>query len=81
MKLLEQILGELGADLTSSLVLVPGKCCYIKSVKTVCDLTPALITVAAAKFKVTLEGENMEVGEYFQGDLLVNGNVRGVKID
>lgn len=81
MKLLEQILSELGADSTKSITLVPGYCCYLKNVKAVKSFSSSLISLAVGKLAVTLEGDNMEVGEYFQGDLLVKGNVKGVKID
>ncbi len=81
MKLLEQILNELGYDTAKSVTLVPGSCCYLKNVKTISSFTPGLIVVTAGKLTITLEGENMEVGEYFEGDLLVNGSVKGVKID
>lgn len=80
MKLLEQILSELGADGAKSITLVPESCCYLKSVKSVASFSPSKIAVKVGKLDVTVEGENMEIGGYFEGDLIVRGRVTGVKI-
>ncbi len=81
MKLLEQLLAEYGADVTKSITLVPGFCCFICGVKTITSFSPENITVAAGKLKVTVLGAGMEVGSYFEGDLMVKGDVRGITID
>lgn len=81
MKLVEQILGELGVDTLKSITLVPGVCCYMKSVKTVLSFSPQTIVLAVGKKSVTIEGDDMEVGKYFEGDILINGNVRSVRIE
>lgn len=81
MKLLEQILNEMGADTLNSITLIPASCCYLKSVKAVVDFSPERIVLAVGKKRVTLEGENMLLGEFFEGDLIVKGDVRGIKID
>ena len=81
MKLLEQILNEMGADTLKSITLVPGSCCYLKSVKSVVDFSPERIALSVGKKRVTLEGEDMLLGEFFEGDLLVKGDIRVIKID
>ena len=81
MKLLEQILNEMGADTLKSITLIPNSCCYLKSVKYVVDFSPERIVLAVGKKRVTLEGENMLLGEFFEGDLLVKGDIRVIKID
>lgn len=81
MKLLEQLLSEMGADTLKSITLVPGACCYLKSVKSIVDFSPERIVLAVGKKRVTLEGENMLLGEFFEGDLIVKGDIRVIKID
>lgn len=81
MKLLEQLLNEMGADTLKSITFIPGHCCYLKSVKGVVDFSPERIVLAVGKKRVALEGENMLLGEFFEGDLIVKGDVRGVKVD
>lgn len=81
MKLLEQILNEMGADTLKSITLVPGTCCYLKSVKSVIDFSTERIALAIGKKRVTLEGQNMYVGEFFEGDLIIKGDVKVIKID
>lgn len=81
MKLLEQILNEMGADTLKSITLVPGTCCYLRSVKSVVDFSAERIVLAVGKKRVMLEGTDMLLGEFFEGDLLVNGDIKGIKID
>ncbi len=81
MKLLQQILSELGADLSASVTLVPGSCCYLKGVKTILSFSPELITLSAGKLTLSVGGEDMQVGGYFEGDLLIKGAVREVKVE
>lgn len=81
MKLLEQILNEMGADTLKSITLIPNSCCYLKSVKSVVDFSPERMVLAVGRKRVTLEGENMLLGEFFEGDLVVKGEIRVIKID
>lgn len=81
MKLLEQILSELGVDTLKSITLVPGSCCYLKSVKSVAEFSSEKIELKVGKTTVMVEGVDMSIGEYFEGDILIKGNVKGVKID
>lgn len=81
MKLLEQILNEMGADTLKSITLIPNSCCYLKSVKSVVDFSPERMVLAVGKKRVTLEGDNMLLGEFFEGDLMVKGDIRVIKID
>lgn len=81
MKLIEQIMQELGADMLKSITLVPNSCCYVKSVKSVTEFSAERVVLAVGKTLVTVEGEGLQLGEYFEGDAFVRGKVRGVKID
>lgn len=81
MKLLEQILNEMGADTLKSITLIPNSCCYLKCVKSVVDFSPERMVLAVGKKRVTLEGADMLLGEFFEGDLIVKGDIRMIKID
>ena len=81
MKLLEQLLNEMGADTMQAITLVPGHCCYLKSVKSVLEFSEQKIELRVGKRHITVEGDGMQIGEYFEGDILIKGAVRGIKID
>lgn len=81
MKLLEQILADLGADMAHSVTFVPGVCCYVRGVKTVVEFTPQKVIIVSGKNRLFVEGEGLTVGKYFEGDLLINGGIRGVGIE
>lgn len=81
MKLIEQILNEMGADGLKSITFIPGECCYLKSVKSVISFSPAKIELSVGNSSVAVAGEGLTVGEYFEGDLLIKGNVRSVGIE
>lgn len=81
MKLLQQLLNEMGADTLKSITLIPDSCCYLKSVKSVVDFSPERIVLKVGKSSVTVEGNDMTLGEFFEGDLIIKGGVKGVKID
>lgn len=81
MKLLEQILSELGADTLKSFSVVPGFGGYFRSIKGVAEYTPERIVLALKKNKITVEGENLTLARYFEEDLLIRGGISGVKID
>ena len=81
MKLLEQILSEMGADTLKCITLIPGSCCYLKSIKSVTEFSAEKIELRVGKMRVTVEGAEMQIGEYFEGDMLIKGDVRGIKID
>ncbi len=81
MKLLEQILSELGADTLKSFSVVPGFGGYFRSIKGVAEYSSEKIVLALKKNKITIEGENLTLGKYFEEDLLIKGKITGVKID
>lgn len=81
MKLLEQILSELGADTLKSFSVVPGFGGYFRSVKGVAEYSSCRIVLSLKKIKITVEGEDLTLGKYFEQDLLIRGNITGVKID
>ncbi len=81
MNLLEQILSELGADTLKSFTVVPGFGGYFRSVKTVAEFSPQRVVLLLRRGAVTLEGEGLEVAKYFEGDALIRGEVKEIKIE
>lgn len=81
MKLLEQIMEELGADTLKSFTIVPRFGGYFRSIKSISEYTPQKIVLRLKKFDLTLVGENMQVGKYFEEDLFIKGDIKGIQID
>lgn len=81
MKLLEQILSELGADTLKSFSIVPDFGGYFRSVKGVVEYSSERIVLALKKNKITVVGESLTLGKYFEEDLLIKGKISGVEID
>lgn len=81
MKLLEQILNELGADTLKSFSIIPDFGGYFRSVKGVSEYSPQKITLLLKKSHLIIEGENLTLGKYFEEDLFIKGKITGVKLD
>ena len=81
MKLLEQILSELGADTLKSFSIVPEFGGYFRSVKGVLEYSSEKIVLSLKRNRITVVGENLTLGKYFEEDLLINGKITGVEID
>ena len=81
MKLLEQILSELGADTLKSFSIIPDFGGYFRSVKGVAEYSAEKVVLALKKNRITVVGENLTLGKYFEEDLLIKGKISGVEID
>ena len=81
MKLLEQILGELGGDTLKAFTVVPDFGGYFRSIKGVSEYSSVKVVLSLKKNRITVEGENLTLGKYFEEDLLIKGKITGVKID
>ena len=81
MKLLEQILSERGADTLKSFSIIPDFGGYFRSVKGVTEYSSEKIVLSLKKNKITVIGENLTLGKYFEEDLLIKGKISGVQID
>ena len=81
MKLLEQILSELGADTLKSFSIIPDFGGYFRSIKGVVEYSSERIVLALKKNRITVTGENLTLGKYFEEDLLIKGKLKGVQID
>ena len=81
MKLLDQILSELGADTLKSFSIIPDFGGYFRSVKGVAEYSSEKVVLTLKKNKITVLGENLTLGKYFEEDLLIKGKIAGVQID
>lgn len=81
MKLLEQILGELGADTLKAFTVVPSFGAYFRSVRAIGAYSPAKIILLIRRMTVTVEGENLEVGKYFEEDVFIRGSIKEIHIE
>ena len=81
MKLLEQILSELGADTLKSFSIIPDFGGYFRSIKGVAEYSSEKVVLALKKNRITVTGENLTLGKYFEEDLLIKGKITGVQID
>jgi hypothetical protein len=81
MKLLQQILDEAGADTSRAYTIIPDFGAYFKCVKCVNDYSTEKIVLTIGKLLLTVTGENLTIGKFFEGDLLILGSIRGTNID
>ena len=81
MKLLQQILSEAGANLDYSFTIAPPFGGYFKGVKRVHEYSPEKVVLEINKRKIAVTGENLTIDKYFQQDLLVRGDIRGVNFE
>lgn len=81
MKLIAQILKELGAEEGRSVTLCPGKLAYFCGVTAVAELTPERAVFCCGKITVAAEGENLAVESYFHGDVVLRGNILRVSVE
>ena len=68
------------ASLARCVVIVGGGG-YFEGVKTVGDFTPERIVLYFPKATVIIEGENLSIGKYCDGDLRLLGKIHSWRID
>lgn len=81
MKLLEQILEELGGDTLKAFSIVPSFGGYFRSIKSVAGYSPEKIILLQRKRTLVLEGENLEVGKYFEEDIFIKGDIKVITVE
>jgi hypothetical protein len=81
MKLLGQLLEELGAHDGNSYMVVIGYGVYFCNVVSVNEFSSQKMVVRVGKHSITVEGENLSISKYFERDLFVLGKVRGTYVD
>lgn len=81
MKLLDQIIKEMGGDTLKSFTVVPCFGGYFRSIRSISEYSPQKIVLRLKKFCIILTGEDMQIGKYFQEDIFIKGNIKGIQID
>ena len=81
MKLLEQIIGELGGDTLKSFTVVPSFGGYFRSIKSIAEYSDVKIVLLQKKSVITVEGSGREGGKYFEEDVFIKGSITGVAIE
>lgn len=81
MKLIAQILKELGAEEGRAVTLCPGRLAYFRGVTAVLELGEEEVELACGKVKMSAFGQKLCIESFFQGDLILRGNVMGVKVE
>lgn len=81
MKLLQQILSEAGADVSGAVTLIPAFGAYFKGVKRVEEFSEEKIVITAHKKRWVIEGEKLEIDKYFEQDLFVRGEIKGISYE
>lgn len=81
MEFLQQILSAAGADTLNAFTVVPGFGGYFKGVKGVTSFSPQKIALAVGKTPVSVSGEDLAIGRFFEGDLFISGRITGVELE
>lgn len=81
MKLIEQLITEAGGDTAKAFYVVPDFGGYFSGVKQVAEYTKDKIVLAQRKRTLTVSGENLEIGRYFEQDVFIKGVILHVEID
>ena len=78
MRLYEEILGVDGFALARYSVAVNGGG-YFEGVKAVGEFSPEKICLLFPRACVEVEGENLSIGKYLDGDMRIDGKIRSIK--
>ncbi len=81
MKLIQQILAERGGDIDRSFTIILGFGGYFKGVKRVEEFSEQSIVLTAYGKKLSVRGEKLSIGEYFQGDIFISGEIKVVEVE
>ena len=65
MKLLEQIIGELGGDTLKSFTVVPSFGGYFRSIKSIAEYSDVKIVLLQKKSVITVEGSGLHKRQYY----------------
>ena len=76
MRLLDEIFKNDTLASLARCTLIVGGGGYFEGVKTVGDFTPERIVIYFPKETVIIEGENLSIGKYCDGDLHLQGSIR-----
>ena len=80
MNLFNEIIGRLGADEELAFggvkyVIFDGRCGYFENVKGIGDFSDTLVEILLKKGKLRVEGKNLYIRRFVEGDLAVYGDI------
>lgn len=81
MEFLQQILSAAGADTMRAFTIVPSFGGYFRSVKGVISFAEDKIVLSVSRLTVSVSGSNLTVGRFFEGDLFISGDIKGVQVE
>ena len=81
MILLMQLLKEAGADTDKAFTVILGYGGYFKAIKRVAEYAPQKVTLGLGKGVLVVSGENLRIDKYFEGDLWLLGDIRGIALE
>ncbi len=80
MRLLGEIFDVVEREGFSRCTLVLGGEAYLEGVKTVGDFTPEKIVLFFKKYALEIEGQELFIRKYVDGDLLLSGKVLSLRV-
>ena len=80
MRLFGEIFKKMEGELFSRCVLVIGGEGYFEGVRAVGELSPSRVVLYFPHTGVEIEGEELSVGKYCDGDLLLCGKIRAYRV-
>ena len=68
-----------GSAFSVQYTVVDGGGGYFQNVKRLLEFSPETVVLKGGKGSLRIEGENLSLGKYFQGDLIVHGMIKKVE--
>lgn len=81
MRLYEEIFKNVEGVAASKCVFVPRGGGYFEGVKSVGEFSPKRVLVCFPKEQVLVEGENLIIKKYCDGDLQLSGRITSVRVE
>ncbi len=81
MRLYEEIFKNAEGMAASKCVFVPRGGGYFEGVKSVGEFSPERVLVCFPKEQVLVEGENLIIKKYCDGDLQLSGRITSVRVE
>ncbi len=74
-------MSEMGADTLKSFTVAPSFGGYFRSVKTVAEFSSRKAVLVLRCGTIEIEGEKLEVAKYFEGDVVIKGEIKVIKVE
>lgn len=74
-------MSEMGADTLKSFTVAPGFGGYFRGVRSVAEFSHTKIVLLVRRGSIAVEGEGLEVSKYFEGDTLIRGDIKVIKVE